>query len=130
MSGNCRPKIEIFSGPTVMYGSFSIAQKLDFFRRLRLHLRERSMPRERGAFHAGGEGVDARESGQLVEVGRRFAAGEDVLQVAERGLDLVGCLALGLRGHDGGAGLRDGAAGALEADGGDASVVTEAEVDG
>src|SRR5579862_8079510 len=89
---------------------------------------ERGVPGERGAFDAGGVGVHAGECGEFAELVRRLAGGNDAVKIVEESLRLGRGFALESRGHDRGAGLRDGAAFAVEGEVGDA-VALEPEED-
>src|SRR5579871_4758074 len=88
---------------------------------------ERGVPGERGAFDAGRVGVHAGERGELAELIWRLAGGDDAVKIVEESLCLGRGFALESRGHDRGAGLRDGAALAVEGDVGDAVAVEPQE---
>ncbi len=95
-----------------------------------LHRLDGGVPAEGGALDAGGEGVDAGEGGQVADLFGGLSAGDDLFEVVEERLGFGGGLAFDLRGHERGAGLRDGAAGTFESDGVHATVVGEVEVNG
>ena len=77
---------------------------------------ERGVPTERGALDARGERMNAGERGEVADLGGRFAGGDDVVELVVKFLGLGGGLALELRRHERGAGLRDGATGTIESD--------------
>ena len=88
------------------------------------------MPAEGGALDAGGEGMDAGESGEVADLFRRLAGGDDLLELVEERLGFGGGLAFDLRGHERGGGLGNGAAGAFETDRINAAVVGEVQGNG
>ena len=60
--------------------------------------------------------MDAGERGEVADFRGRFTSGDDVVELVVKLLGFGGGLALELRRHQRGAGLRDGATGAIERD--------------
>lgn len=89
---------------------------------------ERGVPAEGGAFDAGGERVDAGESSEVADVFGGLAGGDDVVEIVVEFLGFGGGFAFELGGHERGAGLGNGTAGAVEGQVGDA-VAVELEID-
>lgn len=75
---------------------------------------KRGVPAEGGALDARGEGVDPGKGGDVADVIGRLAGGDDVMEFLEEFFGFARGLPFEPGGHERGAGLRDGAAGAVE----------------
>lgn len=88
---------------------------------------ESGVPTECGALDPGWERVNAGERGEVADLGGRLTSCDNVVELVVKFLDFRGGLALELRRHKRGAGLRNGATGAIERDFCDA-VAIEAQI--